>query len=177
MLLNFFYCWYVTEFFLLLVCYWIFSIIGMLLNFFFCWYVTEFFLLLVCYWIFSIVGMLLNFCYYWYVTEFSHVLAMLLLFIISVYLENNIVIIQLFLIIRVYGSLFKLCLKGSPRMYLLHVLNILRVFVKNVQKRIKYFGQQIWCQEKARMQNFAPFTPDKMEEKRQRNSYLSFRVT
>jgi hypothetical protein len=59
-----------------------------------------------------------------YVTEFSHLLAMLLLFIISVYLENNIFIIQLFLIIRVSGLLFKLCLKGSPRMYLLHVLKI-----------------------------------------------------
>ena len=65
------------------------------------------------------VGMLLNFliCYIF--------VAILLLFIISVYLENIIFIIQLFLIIRVSGLLFKLCLKGSPRMYLLHVLKML----------------------------------------------------
>jgi presenilin-like A22 family membrane protease len=108
---------------------WIFSIVGMLLNFLNCWYVTEFSQLLVCYWIFSIVGMLLNFliCYIF--------VAILLLFIISVYLENNIFIIQLFLIIRVSGLLFKLCLKGSPRMYLLHVLKMLWVFVKNVHKK------------------------------------------
>ena len=60
--------------------------------------------------------MLMNFLICWYVSEFSHLLAMLLLFIISVYLENNIFIIQLFLIIRVSGLLFKLCLKGSLRL-------------------------------------------------------------
>ena len=41
----------------------------------------------------------MNVLHCWYVTEFSHLLALLLLFIISVYLENNIFIIQLFLII------------------------------------------------------------------------------
>jgi hypothetical protein len=53
-------------------------------------------------WIFSMVGMLLNFliCYIF--------VSMLLLFIISVYLENNIFIIQLFLIIWVSGLLFTL---------------------------------------------------------------------
>ena len=92
-------------------------------------------------WIFSMAGMfILNFLNGWYVyTEFSHLLAMLLLFIISVYstvyIENNIFIIQLFLITWESGLLFKLCLKGSLRMYLLHVLKIWWMFVKNVHKK------------------------------------------
>ena len=48
---------------------------------------------------FSIVGMLYVPCMFSIVREFSHLLAMLLLFIISLYLEKNIFIIQLFLII------------------------------------------------------------------------------
>jgi hypothetical protein len=91
----------------------------------------EFSQLLICYWIFSFAN---------YVTLTHH---------FNVYLENNIFIIQLFLIIWLSGLLFKLCLKGSPRMNLLHVLKILWVFVKNVHNKIKYFRQDF--QEMARM--------------------------
>ena len=90
---------------------------------------------------------------------FSFVSYVTLIHHFSVF-RKNIFIIQLFLIIWVSGSLFKLCLKGSTTMYLLHVLKILWVLVKNVHRKIKCFREQFWCQEKARMQDFATFTPD-----------------
>jgi hypothetical protein len=89
---------------------------------------------------YSICTMIFFYC--WYVSEISHLLAMLLLFIISVYLEKNIFIIQIFLIVCVSGSLFNLCLKGSTRMYLLHVLKILWVLIKNVHKKSSILGSK-----------------------------------
>ena len=105
----------------------------------------------------------MHFFYCWYVSEFSHLLARLLLFIISVYLEKNIFIIQLFLIIWVSGSLFKLCLKGSPMMYLLHVLKILWVLVKNVHKKSSILGSKFDARRRleCKMLHHLPQTPSR----------------
>ena len=78
--------------------------------------------------------------------------------ITSVYLESNIFIIQLFIIIWVSGSLFKLCLKGSLMMYLLLVLKIvLKISIKKSSILRSKFDTRRWVAY--RISHHLPQTP------------------
>ena len=58
-------------------------------------------------------------------------------------------------------SLFNLCLKGSTRMYLLHVLKILWVLVKNVHKKSSILSSKFIARRRleCKMLHHLPQTP------------------